>query len=171
MAGHGTRLGPSHGIFPRHPGGHRHDGYGYGYGAAWLPWDVPYWDDDGYFEDERSYQPPPPTTSPQVIVVESQEAGPPAPPPQPPKLIEVPQSKDAPVAKPQPPTLFVLKDGERLESRDYLLTAQSLHIEVGLQRRTIPLSTLDLDATVAANHERGIEVAIPRDRNTVFVSF
>jgi hypothetical protein len=169
MSGHGARPGPSNGVFPRHPGGHRHNGYGYGYGAAWLPWDVPYWDDDGFFEDERSYPQPAPTTSPQVIVVENKE--PPAPPPEPPKLIEVPQSKDAPVAKPQPPTLFVMKDGERLESRYYLLTAQSLHIEVGRQTREIPLATLDLDATMAANHERGIEVAIPRDRNTVFVSF
>ena len=110
-------------------------------------------------------------TSPQVIVVESKEPRPPAPPPEPPKLIEVPQSKEVPLAKPQPPTLFVLKDGERLESRYYLLTAQSLQIEVDRQRREIPVSTLDLDATIAANHERGIEVTIPRDRNTVFLSF
>lgn len=169
MSGHGAGPGTSNGIVLRHPGGHRHNRYGYGYGAPWLPWDAPYWDDDGYFEDERSYPPPPPT-SPQVIVVEKQ-AGPPAPPPESPKVIEVPQSKDAPVAKPQPATLFVLKDGERVESRDYLLTAQSLHIEVGRRRREIPLSTLDLEATLAANHERGIEVTIPRDRNTMFVSF
>jgi hypothetical protein len=36
---------------------------------------------------------------------------------------------------------------------------------------TIPVSALDLDATIAANHERGIEVPIPRDRNTVFLGF
>jgi hypothetical protein len=67
--------------------------------------------------------------------------------------------------------LFVLKGGERLESHNYVLTAQSLQIEVGHQRREIPLGTLDLDATIAANHQRGIELTVPRDRTAVFVSF
>lgn len=83
----------------------------------------------------------------------------------------MPQSKEAPVAKPQLPALFVLKGGERLESRNYVLTAQSLQIQVGRQRREIPLGTLDLDATIAANHQRGIDLTIPRDRSAVFVSF
>ncbi len=87
------------------------------------------------------------------------------------KLIEVPLSKDVPVAKQQPPTLFVLKDGGRLESRYYLLTVQSLQIEIGGQQRTIPVSTLDLDATIAANHNRGIEVIVPRNQSTVFLGF
>jgi hypothetical protein len=167
MPGHGARPGPSNGFFPLHSGDRHH----HGDETVWLPWGVPYWDDEGYFWDEPSYQQPATMTSPQVIVVESKEPRPPAPPPEPPKLIEVPQSKEVPLAKPQPPTLFVLKDGERLESRYYLLTVQSLQIEVDRQQRTIPVSTLDLDATIAANHERGIEVTIPRDRNTVFLSF
>jgi hypothetical protein len=167
--GHAIRTGPSNGFFPRHSGGRRYDRYGYG--TVWLPWDLPYWDDDDNFWDKSYDQQPANTPSPQVIVVENKGPRPPAPPPEPPKLIEVPQSKEVPVAKPQPPTLFVLKDGERLESRYYLLTVQSLQIEVGRQKRTIPVSTLDLDATIAANHERGIEVTIPRDRNTVFLSF
>jgi hypothetical protein len=83
----------------------------------------------------------------------------------------VPEWKEAPVAKPQPPALFVLKGGERLESRNYLLTAESLQIQVGRQRREIPIDTLDLEATIAANHERGIDLTIPRDRTAVFVSF
>ena len=167
--GQGVRTGFSNGFFPLHSGLHgRH-----GYGSSWLPWGAPYWDwdDDGYFWDEPSYQPPANPTPPQVIVVESKEPRPPAPPPEPPKLIEVPQSKDAPVAKALPPTLFVLKDGEQLESRYYMLTNQSLQVEIGRQRRTIPVSTLDVDATIAANHERGIDVTVPRDRASVFLSF
>jgi hypothetical protein len=167
MPGHGTRPGSSNGFFPLRSGGHHNRGYG----AVWLPYGAPYWDEDGNFWDEPSYQQPPTTTSPQVIVVENKEPRPPAAPPEPPKLIEVPQSKEAPAAKPQPATLFVLKGGERLESRDYLLTAESLQIQVGRQRREIPLGTLDLDATIAANHQRGIELTIPRDRTAVFVSF
>jgi hypothetical protein len=67
--------------------------------------------------------------------------------------------------------LFVLTNGERLESRHFLLTGEALQIQVGRQQRTIPVSTLDLDATIAANHKRGIEVSIPRDRSTVFLGF
>jgi hypothetical protein len=83
----------------------------------------------------------------------------------------VPQTKEAPAAKPQPATLFVLKGGERLESHNYFLTAQWLQIQVGRERREIPLDSLDLDATIAANHARGIDLTIPRDRTAVFVSF
>jgi hypothetical protein len=167
MPGHGTRPGSSNGFFPLRSG----DRHNRGYGAGWLPYGAPYWDEDGNFWDEPSYQQPPTTTSPQVIVVQNKEPRPSVPPPELPKLIEVPQSKEAPVARRQLPALFVLKNGERLESRDYFLTAESLQIQVGHQRREIPIDTLDLDATIAANHERGIEVTIPRDRTAVFVSF
>jgi hypothetical protein len=73
--------------------------------------------------------------------------------------------------KPEGSTVFLLTNGERLESRRYLLTAESLKIDLGHQRRTIPLSALDLDATIAANHERRIELTIPRDRSMVFIGF
>ena len=182
--GSGFRTGPPNGFFPGHPGGFHHNN---GFGAVWLPWYSPYWDSpfdwDPYVWDYvnfppsdstwrgPSYQQSANTTSPSVIVVEKEDRRSPAPPPEPPKLIEVPSPKEAPVAKPLPATLFVLRDGKRLESRHYLLTAESLQIEVGRQQRTIPISTLDLDATVAGNHERGIEVTIPQDRNTVFLGF
>jgi len=109
--------------------------------------------------------------SPQVIVWEKEEPRSPGLPPEPPKLIEVPQTKEAVVTKRLPPTLFVLTNGERLESHHYLLTAESLQIEVGRHQRTITVSDLDLDATVGANHERGIEITIPRDNNSVLVGF
>jgi hypothetical protein len=147
---------------PSHSGDHRHPRYE----TVRLPWYAPNWD-DGYLGVEPLNQQPANTTSQLVVVVENKES----PPPEPPKLSEVPQSKEFPVAKPQPPTLFVLKDGGRLESCSYLLTNQSLQIEVDRQLRTIPVSTLDLDATIAANHERGIEVKIPRDSSTVFLGF
>ncbi len=110
-------------------------------------------------------------------MVEDKGPTPPASPPESPKLIEIPLSKEVmpskqvSAARSQPPTVFVLKDGEQLESRFYLLTASSLQIEVGRQRRTIPVSTLAINATIAANRERGIELSIPRDRNTVFLGF
>jgi hypothetical protein len=173
QGGRNIRPGHSNGFFPGRFGGRHHDGFGYGgygYGDVWLPWDFADWDED-YFGWEPRYQQPAAPTSPQVIVLQSKEGAAPALPPQSPKLIEVPYSKEDPVARQQPATLFVLKNGQRLESHDYFLTVQSLQIEVGGQRRTIPVNPLDLDATIAANQDRGIEVVIPPDRNTVFVGF
>lgn len=173
MPGHGTRPGPSNGFFPRLSGSHQHRGDG----AVWLPYGAPYWDEDGYFWNEpyeqqpADYQQVAPPTSPQVVVVQDKEPRQPAAPPQPPKLIEAPQTKEAPAAKPQPPTLFVLKGGERLESRNYVLSAEFLQIQIGRRWRQIPLDALNLDATIAANHARGIELTIPRDRTAMFVSF
>ena len=141
-----------------------------GFGAFWLPWYYPEWDDD-YLWNLPSYRQPVNTPSPQVIVLENRDPRPTAQPVEPPKLVELAPSKEAPSTRPQPPALFLLKNGERLESRYYLLTTQSLQIDVGSERRTIPVSVLDLDATVAANHQRGIEVTVPRDRATVLLVF
>ncbi len=165
--------GQSNGFFPGRFGGRHHDGFGYGgygYGSTWLPWDFADWDED-YFGWEPQYQQPAALTSPQVIVLRSKEPAAPALPPQSPKLIEVPYSTEDPVVRQQPATLFVLKNGQRLESHDYVLTARSLQIEVGRQRRTIPINALDVEGTIAANQTRGIAVTIPADRNTVFVGF
>jgi len=170
-SGNGISTGPSKGFFPRYSGFGGH--HRYGYGSDWPSGYFPYWDwdDDGYFQYESPDQPPANPMLPQVIVVRIEEPRPPAPPPEPPKLIEVPQSKESVVAKPLPPTLFVLTNGERIESRHYLLTVESLHIELGRHQQTIPVSGLDLDATVSANHERGIEVTVPRDSNSVLIGF
>jgi hypothetical protein len=165
--GHGTRTGPSHGVARPRAGVHRRNGFG----TAWLPWYSPYWDDDDYFGEQYSDQRAVETTAPQVVVVEAKDSRPPAPPPEPPKLVEVTTSKDTPIAKRQPPTAFILTDGERLESRYYILTAKHLTIEVARQQRTVPISALDLDATIAANHEREIELTIPRDSSLVFMGF
>ena len=70
-----------------------------------------------------------------------------------------------------PPTIFILANGERLETRRFLLTASNLSFSIGRQQRTIPLDRLDLDATIAANHERGIDLRIPADRNEISLSF
>jgi len=159
-----------------------HRGRGFGELGYWGPW---YYPDFGwglfsgdYLWDlpDYSYQQPVTATSPQLVVVENKDSRAPAAPVEPPKLIEVPQSKDALGPKEastvkQPSTLFVLKSGERLESHYYLLTSQSLQIDVGREQRTIPVGALDIDSTIAANRERGIELTVPRNSNTVFLSF
>jgi hypothetical protein len=87
------------------------------------------------------------------------------------QLIEIPSDGRATARKPLPPTIFILMSGEKLESRQFLLTASDLSIKVGRYARTIPLETLNMDATIAANLERGIDLRIPADRNEISLSF
>lgn len=64
-------------------------------------------------------------------------------------------------AKASLPAVFILSNGERLESSHYLLSSNSVQVEQGETQRTIPLSDLNVDATVAANRARGINLKIP----------
>lgn len=153
-------------------------GYGYGlwpgyYGGYGLDGDLPYWDyvdfpptggpgPDGQAPDYANALPPRP-----VAPTRERAAAPPV---ESPKLIEIPLPKDE-VVKPQPPALFVLANGEKLESRRYVLSADSLQIDINRKQRTIPLSELNVDAIIAANQQRGIEVSIPQDRSSLFVGF
>jgi hypothetical protein len=74
-------------------------------------------------------------------------------------------------AKNQPPVIFVLKNGERLETRRFLLTANDLSVTVDHTKRRISFDSLDLGATLAANRERGVNLQIPADRNEIALSF
>jgi hypothetical protein len=93
-----------------------------------------------------------------------------------PQVIEIPHTQiphtlGTTEAEPQPPAMFVLKSGERLEGRRFLLTATTLSININRSQRVIPLDALDLDATVAGNRQRGITLQIPADRNEICLSF
>jgi thiol-disulfide isomerase/thioredoxin len=88
-----------------------------------------------------------------------------------PKLIEAPRGRGAPLLKSVPPTVFVLKSGERLEAHRYTIMAGSLRIDEQGTQRTIPLSALDLKATIAENHKRGIDLKIPLYQNEVLLGF
>ncbi len=93
-----------------------------------------------------------------------------------PKLIEVPldnpaQAKNESASKPSPPAIFILSDGEHLEARRYVVTVDGVRLQQGLKERSIPLSALNLDATVAANHEHGIDLQIPENRNQIMLGF
>lgn len=71
------------------------------------------------------------------------------------------QGKPGTDATPTPPAVFILSSGERLESTHYLVSSDSVQVEVGDKQRTIPLSALNVDATVTANRARGIDLKIP----------
>jgi hypothetical protein len=67
--------------------------------------------------------------------------------------------------------VFLLKNGEKLEARRYTITGGSLHIIADGKPRVIPLTELDLKSTLAANHERGVNLRIPTNPNEVVMGF
>jgi len=87
------------------------------------------------------------------------------------QIIEVPGTASLAASKPSPPAIFILRNGERFEARRYLLTHDNLSLTVDRRQRTIPLAMLDLDAAVAANRERGIDLRIPADQSEISVGF
>ena len=159
--------------------GFRHRGYnpGYGYGYYWpiygayggywdAPWDFTEMgpDDQPAYQQQQSNAPAP------VVVMQSSQPAPYVPAPSP-KLVEVPQDGPATAAKNLPPALFVLSSGEKIETDRYMLSAKSLSVDVGRQQRTIPMSDVNIDATLAANHQRGLNLTIPRDSNSIVLGF
>jgi len=180
----GSRPGFSGGIFSRNLGFRHFHNFG-GFGSFWIPWYYPwdYWDlpsfRDNWYDNRgkdspqsnESYDGPAQNGStPPVIIVRSDQ---PAPirPSEPPKIIEVPADKEFSPLAIQPPTLFVLANGTRLEARRYLLSANSLQIDLDNEHRTIPIRELDLKETIAANRERGIEFKVPRGTREIFLGF
>ncbi len=87
------------------------------------------------------------------------------------KVITVPGAQSSLPPKPVPKTIFVFADGSRLEADRYTIDAISLHVMVDGQWRTIALSTLDLKATLAVNHDRGVDLNIPKNRSEIFLAF
>src|SRR5207253_5791144 len=75
------------------------------------------------------------------------------------------QPAAAPVA-PEPPTILVFKDGHKIEIGNYAIVGETLYNMSGDYRSfKIALASLDLDATVKANEERGLEFHLPVKKN------
>jgi hypothetical protein len=138
----------------------RHNGAGGVFAPYFVPYDEPF--DYGQPETEAV------TNVPVQPVVIPQTPAPSVPKAQ---VIEIPVVANSAAVKLLPPTVFILANGERLETRRFLLTASNLSFSIDRQQRTISLDRLDLDATIAANHERGIDLRIPADRNEISLSF
>jgi hypothetical protein len=74
------------------------------------------------------------------------------------------QAVDA-VVSPQPATTLIFKDGRPpVEIHNYALTANTLYALDGDSRREIPLSLLNVQATVEANRAAGVDFALPTSR-------
>lgn len=103
------------------------------------------------------------------------KAMPPAPDPNAPQAViweapTIPGKKQAPV-QPTPPAVFVLSNGDRVETARYLVSVNSVRVEQNGVQRTIPLSELNVDETVATNKARGLNIKFPTDRTQIMLGF
>src|SRR5579862_5103378 len=147
--GHSAGLRGHSGYGARHGGmgSHRFAGdrgawnnYGYG-GIGDYPYFLP---DDSYDGQQEGDAPADRPPAPLVVQRIREERPRPLPPAQ---VINIP-STGSPIAKSLPATVFILNNGERLESDRFVLTANNLSVNVHRSLRTIPLDLLDIDATL-----------------------
>ncbi len=73
--------------------------------------------------------------------------------------------------KPIPKTIFVLTNGEQLESDHYVIGGGFVDVTVAGEQRHIALASLDAPKTIALNHEHGVELKLPASKNEVFLGF
>jgi hypothetical protein len=145
-----------------------HDHHRLGSRRFFYPYYFPYayYPYDEAIDDERTYA--------EVVECEAEpkviSPAPEAPVPKS-QLINIPSAANAAPAKPLPPTIFILANGEQVETTRFLLTAANLSVNLAHRLRTIPLDQLDLDATITANSERGVDLRIPVDQHEVFLRF
>jgi len=159
----GPSRGPGNGFFP----GCSHHQRG-GYGPALFPYFLP--DDAAFWYGQP--EPEEMSAGRGMPVVERGDLGQwrmRELPPIKPKLIELPvATANATSAK---PAIFILTNGEQVESQRFLLTANHLSVSIDRHERIIPIELLNLEATVAANRERGVDLRIPSDPNEISLSF
>lgn len=130
----------------------------------------PLWDDEPYWYDAPYGDENADVPAPQRMAVRARPAEREIPAASP-KVIELPGASNSATFKPEPPATFILTSGERFEARRYLLTHDTLYLTVDHQERSFPLAMLDINATTAANHERGVEMRIPAGRSEFSLSF
>ena len=64
-------------------------------------------------------------------------------------------------AQPQDPSVLVFRDGHQLQVQNYAIVGDMLYDFTPGHARKVPLSQLDLPATVKANDDRGVDFVIP----------
>ena len=183
--GHGTTVTTTHNFYihtyPIYPYGYAYPTYVYGY----LPADLL---DDSFNPNESSQQPQP-EPQPDYNYPQSQSDG--GYPPQPESAYPQPQpTPDGAYAYPAVPpgyvppgyvpqpapaapqmqyvpgsastVILIYKDGRPPEQiQNYLATRSTLTILDGGRRREIPLSDLNIPATVSANRQTGVDFQLP----------
>jgi len=138
--------------------------------APYSFWD--YGPEYGPLEYEQHYAETATGRAAAPVIIEQRDAEQsPTPAPAKQQIIEITGAANAKSAKTLPATIFILQNGERLESRRFMLTASELFVVIERRERTLPVDMLDIEATIAANRGRGIELRIPAERSEIFLSF
>jgi hypothetical protein len=164
-SGHiGQRDFPRPGFSSRHLHG-RHDTTGEGFVPFLFPYEDPLGYEQPYAEtvaiEPGSAIPEPPANRPVYPVTPAAR----------PEVIEIPGAANARDTRERSATVFILTNGERVETRRYMLTASTLSVSIDRKQRSIPFALLDIRATITANHERGIDLRIPADRSEISLRF
>jgi len=73
-------------------------------------------------------------------------------------------SPEAQSSRLSPAAVFLLKDGRRIETRNYGIAGQTLWLLTERHARLVPLGQVDIDATNQLNQERGIDLVLPTAR-------
>lgn len=139
---------------------------------------------DGFYDDSyNGYPEAPEQPTPPVVVIRDAPAAPPAAVqavPAEPKMIEVAEpvavtskpGKTPVVLTKTPAAVFILSDGRRLESQNYTITDSVLTIKEPYRSAVqVPLSQLNIDATLAENHQRGLDLRLPESRSEILLGF
>jgi hypothetical protein len=92
---------------------------------------------------------------------------------------QIPEADYAPSAPARPDAprpVLIYADGHREEVPDYAIADGVIYVhgnyyQNGYWTKRIPLSTIDLPATVEANHQRGVRFLLPTAPNVVVASF
>ncbi|HKW68790.1 MAG TPA: hypothetical protein VJP04_15960 [Terriglobales bacterium] len=72
-----------------------------------------------------------------------------------------PESAGSQPVQPQEPNVLVFRDGHQLEVQNYAIVGDFLYDFTPGHARKVPLSQLDLPATVKANDDRGLDFTLP----------
>jgi len=72
-----------------------------------------------------------------------------------------PESASSQPVQPQEPNVLVFRDGHQLQVQNYAIVGDFLYDFTPGHARKVPLSQLDLPATVKANDERGLDFTLP----------
>ena len=72
-----------------------------------------------------------------------------------------PDSANSQPAQPQEPSVLLFRDGHQLEVQNYAIVGDFLYDFTPGHARKVPLSQLDLPATVKANDDRGLDFTLP----------
>ena len=134
-------------------------------GVFFSPYFLP--EDETYWSEEPGPQPAAAEPTPRAFYASPERERPLAVA----QIIEIPGAANQKQMNLPLPAIFVLANGERLETQRFVLTVSSLSVNLDRRERVIPLEAIDLGATTAANRERGINLRIPADRNEILLSF